>query len=98
MINLDEGCKWEITKVTQRRRVESYSCNSNDIYEDIHFSITIKRKMPLYHRIVVIPALGKYLFIIGIENVFYMSCCLTYHYRIMLIIINTNVYFVNQNI
>jgi len=57
MINLDEGCKWDITKVTQRRRVESYSCNSNDIYEDIHYSITVKRKIPTYHSIVIIPAL-----------------------------------------
>lgn len=60
MINLDEGCKWEITKVTQRRRVESYSCNSNDIYEDIHYSITVKRKIPAYHSVIVIPALGDY--------------------------------------
>lgn len=58
MINLEEGCKWDITKVTQRRRVESYSCNSNDIYEDIHYSITVKRKIPAYHSIVVIPAIG----------------------------------------
>ncbi|XP_060848778.1 acetylcholine receptor subunit alpha-like 1 [Rhopalosiphum padi] len=57
MISLDEGCKWDITKVTQRRRVESYSCNSNDIYEDIHYSITVKRKIPAYHSIIIIPAL-----------------------------------------
>lgn len=60
MVNLDEGCKWDITKVTQRRRVESYSCNSNDIYEDIHYSITVKRKMPAYHSIIIIPAMGIY--------------------------------------
>lgn len=57
MINLDEGCKWDITKVTQRRRVESYSCNSNDVYEDIHYSITVKRKIPAYHSLIVMPAL-----------------------------------------
>lgn len=62
MINLDEGCKWEITKVTQRRRVESYSCNSNDIYEDIHYSISVKRKIPAYHSIVITPALGTHLY------------------------------------
>lgn len=58
MINLDEGCKWDIVKVTQRRRVESYVCNSNDIYEDIHYSITVKRRIPAYHSVIVIPALG----------------------------------------
>ncbi|XP_025412106.1 acetylcholine receptor subunit alpha-type acr-16-like isoform X2 [Sipha flava] len=57
MINLDEGCKWDITKVTQRRRVESYSCNSNDIYEDIHYSITVKRNIPTFHSVVIIPGL-----------------------------------------
>lgn len=60
MINLDEGCKWEITNVTQRRRVESYSCNSNDTYEDIHYSITVKRKIPTYHSVIVVPALGMH--------------------------------------
>lgn len=68
MINLDEGCKWDITKVTQRRRVESYSCNSNDIYEDIHYNISVKRKMPAYHSIVIIPALGIYFDIINEFN------------------------------
>ncbi|XP_050533618.1 acetylcholine receptor subunit alpha-type acr-16-like isoform X2 [Daktulosphaira vitifoliae] len=57
MISLDGGCKWEVTKVTQRRRVESYSCNSNDTYEDIHYSISIKRKIPTYNSVVIIPAL-----------------------------------------
>lgn len=60
MISLDGGCKWDVTKVTQRRRVESYSCNSNDIYEDIHYSISIKRKIPAYHSVVIIPALGSF--------------------------------------
>lgn len=60
MINLDEGCKWDITKVSQRRRVESYSCNSNDIYEDIHYSITVKRNIPTYHSVIIVPGLGTY--------------------------------------
>jgi len=68
MVNLDEGCKWEITKVTQRRRVESYSCNSNDIYEDIHYSITVKRKIPAFHSVIIIPALGRRLFLFLLEN------------------------------
>lgn len=59
---MDEGCKWDITEVTQRRRVESYSCNSNDIYEDIHYSISVKRKIPAFHSIVIIPALGIYFY------------------------------------
>lgn len=59
MVNLDEGCKWEIVAVTQRRRVESYSCNSDDVYEDVHYSITVRRRIPAYHSVVVIPAVGK---------------------------------------
>lgn len=59
MVNLDEGCKWEIVGVTQRRRVESYSCNSDDVYEDVHYSITVRRRIPAYHGVVVVPAMGK---------------------------------------
>ncbi|XP_050442726.1 neuronal acetylcholine receptor subunit beta-3-like [Adelges cooleyi] len=57
MISLDGGCKWDVINVTQRRRVERYSCNSNDIYEDIQYSLTLKRKIPAYHSVVVVPAL-----------------------------------------
>lgn len=68
MVNLDEGCKWEIVGVTQRRRVESYSCNSDDVYEDVHYSITVRRRIPAYHGVVVIPAIGKRIVVRGGER------------------------------
>ncbi|VVC36084.1 Nicotinic acetylcholine receptor,Neurotransmitter-gated ion- [Cinara cedri] len=105
MINLDEGCKWKITKVTQRRRVERYSCNSNDIYEDIHFSITIKRKMPAYHTIVVIPALVVVLLTLSVfwlppesSEKFMLSGVTLVMICLLLMIISSNVPIMNDRI